>query len=189
MVAAEVAKLSAWECWHFDHHGYLLLEDVVPPGDIAQMVEVGSEWHGLSQEQLPPPLHRTGSPTILPPPPNYINHLQYCDDAFHRLALNPEILRVVRALTGGSCTLVDTALTQMRREGGVLNEGGFHGELGVHVPGKHGAAPGHGSTRPGEQYNDYHVTADGQPYAGFLNCGVSLVVRRLSVMPGNALQT
>ena len=80
-----------------------------------------------------------------PPGPNYINHLQCappaqrsvpqlidcrgsveessritdCDDAYARLVLNPKIMRVVDALTGGNNTLVDTALTKMDRDGGV----------------------------------------------------------------------
>ena len=152
--------------------GFLILEDVVPPEDVAQMVDVGTHWHTLTQAELPQPLHRTGAPAWStpeesPPAPNYINHLQYCDDAFARLVLNPEIMRVVNALTGGNQTLVDTALTKMDRSGGEKNEGGFHGELGQHVP--------NGSKVPGEQWRDYHVTPDGEIYAGFLNCGVTLV--------------
>lgn len=92
---------------------------------------------------------------------------RYCDDAFARLVLNPEIMRVVNALTGGNQTLVDTALIKMDRSGGTKNEGGFHGELGQHVPS--------GSKVPGEQWKDYHVTPDGDVFAGFLNCGVTLV--------------
>ena len=80
--------------------------------------------------------------------------------------LNPEIMRVVNALMGNNCTLVDTALTMMCREGGEKNEGRFHGELGQHVG---------GSKEPGEQWKDYHVTRDGEIFAGFLNCGITLV--------------
>ena len=80
--------------------------------------------------------------------------------------LNPQIMRVVNALMGNNCTLVDTALTMMCREGGEKNEGRFHGELGQHVD---------GSKEPGEQWKDYHVTRDGEIFAGFLNCGITLV--------------
>lgn len=175
----QASDLSDWEKWHFDHHGFLVLEDVVPAADVARMVEVGAAWHRMTEQQLPSPLVRS-APITSPPPPTYINHLQYGDEAYHRLALNPEILRVVRALTGGRFTLVDTALTCMKREGGTLNEGGFHGELGVHVPGSHQPdtitlRPSHGDTEPGRQHADYHVTAEGVPFAGFLNCGISLV--------------
>eukprot|EP01052_Picozoa_sp_SAG31_P037472 SAG31_NODE_4844_length_2910_cov_1.221985_1_plen_97_part_00 len=81
-------------------------------------------------------------------------------------------MRVVTALTGGRVTLVDTALTKMVKSSGELNEGAFHGELGVHVPGD---CDGHGSTSPGQQHNDYHKTPEGNCFAGFLNCGISLV--------------
>ena len=90
-----------------------------------------------------------------------------CDDAYARLVLNPNIMRIVDALTGGNNTLVDTALTKMDRDGGVKNEGGFHGELGKHVP--------DGSTTPGQQWRDYHATVSGEVFAGFLNCGITLV--------------
>jgi hypothetical protein len=168
---APAAGLSEWEKWFFDHHGFLILEDVVPVEDLPQMVQVGTQWHALSQEELPLPLHRTGAPAWStpdesPPGPNYINHVQYCDEAFARLVLNPAIIRVVRGLTGDNFTLVDTALTMMLKDGGEKNEGGFHGELGTHVPG--------GSAVPGEQWRDYHVNR-GEIFAGFLNCGISLV--------------
>lgn len=31
---------------------FLILEDVVPKEDLAQMVEVGTHWHSLTQEEL-----------------------------------------------------------------------------------------------------------------------------------------
>jgi hypothetical protein len=69
--------------------GFLILEDVVPQADLAQMVDVGTRWHALTQAELPRPLHRTGapawsSPEESPPGPNYINHLQY---AVHAISL------------------------------------------------------------------------------------------------------
>ena len=56
---------------------FLILEDVVPKDDLAQMVDVGTRWHGLTQEELPKPLHRTGAPAFStpeesPPGPNYV---------------------------------------------------------------------------------------------------------------------
>ena len=80
----------------------------MPAKDLAQMVEVGTKWHGMTQEELPLPLNRTGAPAWSteeqsPPGPCYINHLQYCDGAFARLVLNPKIMRVVSALTAGNC--------------------------------------------------------------------------------------
>jgi hypothetical protein len=42
---------------------FLILEDVVPKADLAQMVEVGTRWHTLAQEELPLPLNRTGVPS------------------------------------------------------------------------------------------------------------------------------
>lgn len=44
------------------------------------------------------------------------------DDAYSRLVLNPKIMRIVHALTAENCTLVDTALIKMDREGGAKNE-------------------------------------------------------------------
>ena len=98
------AGLTEYEKWFFDHHGYLILEEIVPKDDLDQMVEVGTRWHGLTQEQVPLPLHREGDPAwstpeSSPPGPYYINNVQYCDEAYARLALHPEIMRVVDALS------------------------------------------------------------------------------------------
>ena len=98
------AGLTEYEKWFFDHHGYLILEEIVPKNDLDQMVEVGTRWHGLTQEEVPLPLHREGDPAwstpeSSPPGPYYINNVQYCDEAYARLALHPEIMRVVDALS------------------------------------------------------------------------------------------
>ena len=143
---------------------FLILEDIVPPADVATMVDVGLKWHEMEPEELPSPLHRTGSPSDPgPPAPCFINHLQYGEPAFHRLVLNPHIMRVVSALTAGRVTLVDTALTKMSKDGGALNEGQFHGELGDHVPGDHGASGTAGSAVPGSQRAARHPAAHRPP--------------------------
>ena len=62
--------LSPEEKWFFDHHGYILLKDVVPEADIPRMIELGDRWHEMTLDQLPPPLTSTAlinpqaSPTL-----------------------------------------------------------------------------------------------------------------------------
>jgi ectoine hydroxylase-related dioxygenase (phytanoyl-CoA dioxygenase family) len=141
--------LTDREKWFFDHHGFLHLPKVVSDDDIARMIELGDRWHDTPLEDLPPPLtstSRTGdrSETIA----HWINHIHYADEVFQRLVLNPEIMRVVIALTRGTPCLVDTALTKNYKTSD---------DITFHAAGK-----------------DYGVE-HGAPHAGFLNAGISLV--------------
>lgn len=141
--------LTPEEQWFFDHHGFVHLRGVVPPEDIARMIALADIWHDMALEELPPPLtstSRTGqhSPTIA----HWINHVQYGDPAFQRLALNAEIMRVIIALTRETPCLVDCALTKNYNTSD---------DIAFHAAGK-----------------DYGIV-DGSPRAGFLNAGVSLV--------------
>ncbi len=141
--------LTPEEQWFFDHHGFIHLRGVVPPEDIARMIELADAWHDMALEELPPPLTSTSrsgqhSPTIA----HWINHVQYGDPAFQRLALNRDIMRVIIALTRETPCLVDCALTKNYSTSD---------DIAFHAAGK-----------------DYGI-ADGCPRAGFLNAGVSLV--------------
>ncbi len=141
--------LTPDEKWFFDHHGFIILHQVVPPDDIQLMIELGNRWHDMTLEELPPPLTSTSrsgasSPTIA----HWINHVQYGDAAFQRLVLNPEIMRVIIALTRETPCLVDCALTKNYTTSDDIN---------FHASGQ-----------------DYGVEK-GEPYAGFLNAAISLV--------------
>ena len=141
--------LTTEEKWFFDHHGFIHLRDVVPPDDLRRMIQLADVWHDMALEELPPPLASTSrsgqhTPTIA----HWINHVQYGDVAFQRLALNADIMRVIIALTQGTPCLVDCALTKNYRTSD---------DISFHAAGK-----------------DYSVV-QGQPRAGFLNAGVSLV--------------
>ena len=141
--------LTPDEKWFFDHHGFIILHQVVPPDDIQLMIELGNRWHDMTLEELPPPLTSTSrsgasSPTIA----HWINHVQYGDAAFQRLVLNPEIIRVIIALTRETPCLVDCALTKNYTTSDDIN---------FHASGQ-----------------DYGVEK-GEPYAGFLNAAISLV--------------
>ena len=50
---AAIDLLAPTEKWFFDHHGYILLKDVVPKADIYRMIALGDRWHELPLEQLP----------------------------------------------------------------------------------------------------------------------------------------
>jgi len=141
--------LTTEEKWFFDHHGFIHLRDVVPPDDLRRMIQLADVWHDMTLEELPPPLASTSrsgqhTPTIA----HWINHVQYGDPVFQRLALNADIMRIIIALTQGTPCLVDCALTKNYRTSD---------DISFHAAGK-----------------DYSVV-QGQPRAGFLNAGVSLV--------------
>lgn len=105
--------LTPEEKWFFDHHGFIILRQVVPPEDIELMIELGNQWHDMKLEELPPPLTSTSrnsayNSTIA----HWINNIQYGDAVFQRLVLNIEIMRVIIALTRSAPCLVDCALTK-----------------------------------------------------------------------------
>ena len=142
--------LTEGEKWFFDHHGFLHLPQVVPPEDIAPMIELGDRWHDMTLEELPPPLYSTAlaDPKTSPTLARWVNWVHYADVRFQRLVLNPKIMRVILGLTRCTPCLVDTALTKNYQTSDQIN---------FHAAGK-----------------DYQVE-DGQPYAGFLNAAISLV--------------
>ena len=142
--------LTEQEKWYFDHHGFIVLPKVVSPEDIERMLELGNYWHNLPIDELPHPLtstsdtHHDYSKTIA----RWINHIQYGDPVFQRLVLNPEIMRIIIALTHQYPVLVDTALTKNYRTSD---------DIHFHASGQ-----------------DYRII-DGEPFAGFLNAAISLV--------------
>lgn len=141
--------LTPEEKWFFDHHGFIHLRSVVPPDELMRMIELADAWHDMALKELPPPLASTSrsgehAPTIA----HWINHVQYGDAVFQRLALNADIMRVIIALTRETPCLVDCALTKNYNTSD---------DISFHAAGK-----------------DYSIV-QGEPRAGFLNAGVSLV--------------
>ena len=143
--------LTEKEKWFFDHHGFIILKNVVPQEDIPRMIALGNQWHELSLEALPPPLTSTAlsDPKASPTLARWINNVHYADETFQRLVLNRRIMRVILALTRHNPCLVDTALTKNYRESD---------EIHFHASGQ-----------------DYRVDEEGELYAGFLNAAISLV--------------
>lgn len=141
--------LTSEEKWFFDHHGFIILRKVVPPEDIELMIDFGDRWHDMTLDELPPPLTSTsrndGYSSTIA---HWINNIQYGDAVFQRLVLNREIMRVVIALTRGTPCLVDCALTKNYTTSD---------DIHFHASGQ-----------------DYGVE-NGEPYAGFINAGTSLV--------------
>jgi len=141
--------LTSEEKWFFDHHGFIILQQVVSAEDIQLMIELGNNWHDMTLEELPSPLTSTSRAGSYPETiAHWINNVQYGDAVFQRLVLNPEIMRVVIALTRSSPCLVDCALTQNYETSDDIN---------FHASGQ-----------------DYGIE-NGEPHAGFVNAGTSLV--------------
>jgi phytanoyl-CoA dioxygenase PhyH len=151
-----MGMLTEFEKWHFDLQGYLLLKDVVPPEDVARMVVLCDEWHALSEEELPAPMRTYQDANTQDLTPRAINHIEYADEVFQRLVLNPEIMRVVLATTRNCPQLLGSALTRNTKEDNSIPfHSGFEG--GIRNPA-----------------NDYQA-ANGEVFATFLNAAVSLV--------------
>ena len=142
--------LTDQEKWYFDHHGFIILPQVILGDDIERMLELGDRWHGMPLEDLPHPLTSTADthPDYSPTIARWINHIQYSDPVFQRLALNPEIMRVIISLTHSYPVLVDTALTKNYRTSDDIH---FHASD-----------------------QEYEIIDD-KPFAGFLNAAISLV--------------
>jgi hypothetical protein len=141
--------LTDEEKWFFDHHGFLILRGIISAEEVAEMKSLGEEWHSRLTN-LPAPLYSSSRehPDFSPNIAHWINRIEYGHPVFERLALNPEVLRVVIALTHGYPTLVDTALTRNTTASDDIR---FH-----------------------EVRGGYRML-DGEPFANFLNAGIALV--------------
>jgi hypothetical protein len=148
--------LTEEEKWRFDLHGYLVLKQAVSATDVRRMLELSDEWHARDDADLPAPLHTYKDPSTKPTTPRSINHIDYVDEVFQRLALNTEIMRVVLALTDNAPQHLGSSLALNTRDSDPIP---FHGGLsgGIHHPA-----------------NAYQA-ADGRVFATFLNAGVTLV--------------
>ncbi len=148
--------LTAEEKWRFDLHGYLHLRGAVPAEDVRRMVELSDDWHSKPDSDLPPPVRSYRDPTTEPTTPRSLNNVHYADDVFQRLALNPETMRVVLALTDNCPQLLAVSLTRNTTESDDIPfHGGFTG--GIRNPA-----------------NDYQA-AEGRVFTTFINAAVSLV--------------
>jgi hypothetical protein len=148
--------LTHEEKYHFDLHGYIVLKGVVPPEDIGRMIGLCDEWHGLDEADLPVPLRTYTDKNTKETAARAINHVEYADEAFQRLALNREIMRCVMALTRNCPQLLGAALTRNTRDSDDIPfHNGMSGDWRLPA-------------------NDYQATSDG-PFATFLNAAVSLV--------------
>ena len=144
-----ILMLKPEEKWFFDHHGFIILRKVVSTEDIQLMIDFGNLWHSMSLEELPPPLTSTSKRgNHSETIAHWINHIHYGDEVFQRLVLNPAIMRVIISLTRGAPCLVDTALTKNYKKSD---------DIHFHASGQ-----------------DYGIE-EGEPHAGFLNAGISLV--------------
>ncbi len=148
--------LTDREKWLFDLHGFLLLKQVVSREDVQRMLALAEAWHAVEDADLPTPLSSYRDSGTRPTTPRSIVRVEYADPVFQRLALNPEIMRVVLALTGNAPQLLQLALTKtFCHSDDIL----FHqGAVG-------------GLRNPA---NDYQA-ANGEILATFLNAAVSLV--------------
>ena len=54
--------LTEEENWLFDLHGYIILRQIVSRNEVARMVALFDQWHGLAEADLPPPLASYGPP-------------------------------------------------------------------------------------------------------------------------------
>ena len=148
--------LTDKEKWLFDLHGYLVLRQVVSPEEVEYMTARCDEWHGMDEDELPPPLCSYDDPREKPTAARAILHAEYADPVFDRLILNLPIMRVVLALTRDRPQHLLSALTVNLPDSD---------EITLH----NGAS---GAWR--NPANDYQA-ADGEVFATFINAAISLV--------------
>jgi hypothetical protein len=145
--------LSTYEKWHFDLMGYIVLPQAVPSNDIDRMRELGLEWAQKPDEELPPPLATYGKSAFDPSKIRPLNFVEYVDPVFQRALLNPQIMRIVLALTDNSPQVLLSSL-QIYPTGS--DAGGLHNgsEGGIRNPA-----------------NDYQAAGE-SVFATFLNVGI-----------------
>ena len=154
--------LTDKEKFLFDLHGFILIKNAVPQDDIRRMVELCDQWHSLPDAELPAPLRSYTDPGVKPEDARTLVNVDYGDEAFQRLALNPQIMRFVTAFTLNSPQLLDIALTRNLRES---NDLAFHGGVV-----DFGDIP-RGMYHPACDYQ----AVDDTIFANFLNAAVPLV--------------
>jgi len=154
--------LTEKEKYLFDLHGFVVIKNAVPQDEINRMLELCDHWHSLPDAELPPPLASYDTPGLNATEARAIVNVDYGDEVFQRLALNPQIMRLVLALTLNSPQLMDLALTRNVQES---NDIPFHGGV-ADFP----AVP-RGLHHPASAYQAIGETI----FANFLNAAVPLV--------------
>lgn len=105
------STLTEEEKWYFDLHGFLVLRDVIPKGEVAEMLKVLQHWLTIDEADIPPPLKRSRQE----PCKTHIDHIQYGHPLFEGLAMNREIMRVVAGLTMNAPRLFHCNFTMMTK--------------------------------------------------------------------------
>ena len=162
--ALALAAPSPWQRLQ----GYLVLtaqqHRPVPEADLARMTELCDTWHDMAEEELPAPLQSYRDRPGHIADPRSINYIDYAEDTvFQRLALNPEIMRVVNALTGNRPQYHGAALVR-NTEGSsdIPFHGGHNGGDGQHPDDPRGGAGLRNAA------NDYQAS-NGRVFASFIN--------------------
>jgi hypothetical protein len=177
--------LSARERWQYDHHGLLHLPGLVAADDVEQMRSAAEHWHSLPDAELPPPLVKSA-----PSHPNWndgrisgwVDHPHYRDEAYQRVLLHPEILRIVIGLTGRRPVLIGTSVTMCERGDDAIPLHGGSRPSGGHYRLIAAGSEGHG-TDPPPRVDPAALAeslGDSEPeqleiYDSFINVAVSLV--------------
>ena len=153
------STLTEEEKWHYDLFGYLVLRQVVSPGEIERMLEIANGWFA-APETAPEPVNVTQDEHS-----GVLNNVQYGDRIFERLSLNEKVMRIVMGLMWNRPRLFNCALVLQKQR--PISEGekerlhrdtsGFEFPDGFHNP-----------------HNDYQA-GNGQIYSNFVNTAITLV--------------
>ena len=87
--------LTQEEKWYLDLLGYFVVRDAVPEADVELMKAQMFAWYEWDEADFKHPM-RINAPEGKP---WWVYNMHYGQEAFQRLILNPEILRVATALT------------------------------------------------------------------------------------------
>ena len=150
--------LTQEEKWHLDLLGYFVVRNAVPKADVELMKAQMFEWYEWDADDFKFPM-RINAPEGKP---WWVYNMHYGHEAFQRLILNPEILRVATALTWNHPRVFDVvANICYPNADGLELHGGHKGWF----------------RSPHHQYQ----VANDEIFASFFNLSVSLV----DVPPGN----
>ena len=144
--------LTLEEKWCLDLNGFLVVRNAILADDVEQMKEQMLKWYQWDAVQFEPPMRIACQPDK----PWWVYNMHYGHESFQRLMLNPEILRVVTALTWNHPRIFDVVANICYPDvDGLELHGGHKGWF---------RSP----------YHQYQVS-NGEIFASFFNLSVSLV--------------
>lgn len=107
----------------FDEQGYLVVEDLIPPGWVAEIRADIEDLHERMADQPPPGVHVSWEHEVDPAIQRRIKQLMHAEvvsPALNRLVRSPEVLDVVEAILGPDISLYHCKLLMKAARDGTI---------------------------------------------------------------------